>query len=147
MNNQSFISQWWARLSSETPIFFKKILAISASIGALGLTLKGIDLTALHLPWDLGKVSEFMIAVGAVGTLISKSATTNPDLQAQGGSNVVANTISEPPQSTELPSSPPIPNLAESGIKASVGVNDGKSISIDQSKDFGVPTFTTDDKQ
>lgn len=107
---QSFFAQLIARLTSETPIFFKKIVLFGISIGALGLTLKGLDLTGVKLPFDLNAIAGYMIAVGTVSTAISKLATTDPTLQAQGGSNILVN--NEPPApgvSKEAPVSPPIP--------------------------------------
>lgn len=105
---KSFLSQVIARITSETPIFFKKIVLFGIAIGALGLTLKGLDLGGIKLPFDLNAISGYMIAVGTVCTAISKLATTDPTLQAQGGSNVVVNQNESPPVSTEASVSPHI---------------------------------------
>lgn len=56
------------------------------AVGALGLTLKGLDLSGIQLPFDLNAISGYMIAVGTVCTAVSKLATTDPVLQKQGGS-------------------------------------------------------------
>lgn len=108
---ESFLSQFLARLSSETPVFFKKIVLFGISIGALGLALQGVKLTGVVLPFDLPAISGYMIAIGTVCTAVAKSATTDPNLQAQGGSNVVVNQSETPPVSTEKESSPPIPKV------------------------------------
>lgn len=105
---QSFLSQIIARITSETPIFFKKIVVFGIAIGSLGLTFKGLDLGGIQLPFDLNAISGHMIAIGTVCTAVSKLATTDPNLQAQGGSNVVVNAKEDPPVSTEAAKSPVI---------------------------------------
>jgi hypothetical protein len=105
----SFFSQFIARITSETPMFFKKIVLFGISLGAIGLSLKGIDLAGVKLPFDLNTICGYFIAIGTVCTIIAKSATTDPNLQAQGGSNVVVNQNEKPPVSTSEPISPPIP--------------------------------------
>ena len=105
---QSFLSQAIARITSETPLFFKKIVMFGIGLGALGLTLKGLDLGGITLPFDLNAISGYFIAIGTVCTAVSKLATTDPNLQAQGGSNVVVNQKETPPVSTEAAKSPVI---------------------------------------
>lgn len=111
MKTKSFFSQAIARLTTETPLFFKKIVLFGISIGALGLTLKGLDLGGIKLPFDLNAISGYMIAIGTVCTAVSKLATTDPNLQAAGGSNIVVNNESTLATSTEAPVSPPIPKV------------------------------------
>ncbi len=106
----NFFVQFFNRLTTETPIFFKKIVYFGITIGAIGLALKGIDLGGIKLPFDMNVVSGYMIAIGTVSTVIAKTATTDPNLQAQGGSNVVINQNETPPASKEEPASPPIPD-------------------------------------
>jgi len=105
-STQSFLSQFLQRLVSETPIFFRKIVYFGISLGAIGLALKGVDLGGIKLPFNLDTISGYMIAIGTVCTIIAKSATTDPNLQAKGGSNVDVNQAKDPPVSTSVSKAP-----------------------------------------
>lgn len=111
MENQSFFAQWLGRLGSETPIWWKKILLAGISIGGTGLAIMGIGATPVPVPHGLITLAGYMVTVGAVCTALAKSATTNPDLQARGGSNVLVNQNEKPVESTEAAKSPPIPKV------------------------------------
>lgn len=108
MQKQSFISQFFARLTSETPIFFKKIFAIGLTLGGIGGSIMAIDATSLpiQLPHALITMAGYFVTAGVVISAVAKSATTNPDLQAKGGSNVVVNADEVPPVSTAADKSP-----------------------------------------
>lgn len=109
MENQNFFSQLIARLTSETPIFFKKFVLFGVSLGAIGLAILGIGATPIPVPHLLNIIAGYMVTIGTVCTAVAKSTTTNPNLQAQGGSNVVVNQNEKPIESTSVPESPPIP--------------------------------------
>lgn len=109
---QSFFSQFFSRLTSETPIFFKKIVAIGLSLAGIGGTILALkaSLGALTppivLPQILLTVSSYFITAGIVISTVAKSATTDPNLQAKGGSNVDVNQSKTPPVSTEANKAP-----------------------------------------
>jgi len=108
--NQSFFSQLIARLTSETPIFFKKIVLFGITLGTIGTGLKVSTIWA-SLPASLQTLSGYFISIGVVCAVVAKATTTDPNLQATGGSNVVVNQSETPPVSTEAPVSPPIPKV------------------------------------
>lgn len=90
---QSFLAQFIARLTTETPKFFKKILVFCISLTGIGLAILGFDNfhipqtdIVIHLPEILVKISGYMIAAGTIAGAVAKSATTDPDLQKEGGS-------------------------------------------------------------
>jgi len=109
MEKQSFFGQWGERLTSETPIWWKKFVLAGISIGGTGAALLALGATPIPLPAILHTVAGYMVTIGIVCTALAKSATTNPDLQAQGGSNVLVNQNERPVESTSAPESPPIP--------------------------------------
>jgi len=111
MENQSFFTQLGERLTSETPIFFKKFVLFGVSLGAIGLAILGIGATPVPVPHVLNVVAGYLVTIGTVCTAVAKSTTTNPNLQAQGGSNVVVNQNEKPVESTSVAESPPIPNV------------------------------------
>jgi hypothetical protein len=111
MGQKSFFSQLIARLTSETPIFFKKIVIFGMSLGVTGGAILGVGATPVPIPHILTVLAGYMVTVGLVCTAVAKSATTNPDLQAQGGSNVVVNAEETPPVSTTATESPVIPQV------------------------------------
>ena len=109
---QSFFSQFISRLTSETPIFFKKIVIFGLTIGGIGTSILGVvaALAALtppiHLPAILNTVAGYMVTAGVVISTVAKAATTDPTLQAKGGSNVDVNQAKTPPVSTEASKAP-----------------------------------------
>lgn len=111
MENKTFFNQLLSRLTSETPIFFKKIVIFGISLGAIGAAILGIGATPIPIPHILTVVAGYMVTAGIICTAVAKSATTDPNLQAQGGSNVVVNQNEKPVASTAVPESPPIPNV------------------------------------
>ena len=112
MENQSFFSQLFARLTSQTPIFFKKFVGFGITLGAIGLAILGIGATPVAIPHFLTVMAGYFVTAGAVCTAVAKATTTDPNLQASGGSNVVVNQNATPPgKSTEAPASPPIPEV------------------------------------
>lgn len=111
MNNSTFLSQFLSRLTSETPIFFKKIVLFGISLTGIGGAILGVGATPIPIPHIVTVAAGYMVTIGIVCTAIAKSATTDPNLQAQGGSNVVVNQTEQPPTSTSVPESPPIPKV------------------------------------
>lgn len=111
MENQSFFSQLGSRLTSETPIFFKKIVLFGITLGAVGLAILGIGATPVPIPHVLMVIAGYMVTVGTVCTAVAKATTTSPNLQAEGGSNVLINQNQKPVESTTAPESPPIPKV------------------------------------
>lgn len=112
METQNFWSQLAARLTSNTPIFFKRFVMFGISLGAVGLAILGIGATPVPIPHFLTVMSSYFVTAGAVCTAVAKATTTDPTLQAQGGSNAVVNQSANPPgKSTEAPVSPPIPEM------------------------------------
>ena len=105
---QSFLSQLIARLGSSTPIFFKKILIFGVTLGGIGGAILGIDATTLPiaLPPILITLSGYFVTAGIVCAAVAKTATTDPDLQAKGGSNVLVNPTKEVSVSKEANKSP-----------------------------------------
>lgn len=109
---QGFFSQLLSRLTSETPIFFKKILAFGVTLTAIGGTLLTVKAALnglphpVELPAFLNTASGYLLTAGLVIATVAKSATTNPDLQAKGGSNVDVNQSNVPPVSTEANKAP-----------------------------------------
>lgn len=88
----TFFGQLIARLGSETPAFFNKIVIFCGSLAGAGIAILGLN--NMHiigtniiivLPEFLVKMAGYMIAAGAVAGAVAKSSTTNPDLQAEGG--------------------------------------------------------------
>lgn len=90
---QSFLSQLLARLTTETPIFFKKILIFGIALGGIGGAILGIHASELPiaLPPLLITLSSYFVTAGIVCAAVAKTATTDPNLQAKGGSNVLVN--------------------------------------------------------
>lgn len=84
---QSFLSQLFERLTTETPKFFKKILIFGISLGAIGGAILGIDATTLPIamPHILITLSGYFVTAGVMCAAVAKTATTDPDLQAKGG--------------------------------------------------------------
>lgn len=109
---KTFWGQIIARLGSETPVFFKKILIFGISLGGIGTAILGID--AAHLPVPIPEFIQqaagYLVTAGIFCAAVAKTATTDPTLQAQGGSNVVVNQKQDPPASTPRAVAPPIPD-------------------------------------
>lgn len=104
---QSFFSQFLARLTSETPIFFKKIVALGVTLVGLGGGIMALqEIKIIHLPDVIWTIAQYCIGIGTAIGIVAKSATTDPDLQAKGGSNVMVNGEETPPVSTEANKSP-----------------------------------------
>lgn len=88
MENQNWFSQFLSRLTTETPVFFKKIVYFGISIGAIGLGLVAVpDSVFKSIPIDVHAIAGYMIAVGTIAGVIAKTATTDKSLQQEGGSN------------------------------------------------------------
>jgi hypothetical protein len=111
MEKQSFLSQLLARLTSETPIFFKKIVLFGITLGGIGLAILAINVTKIpvSIPPIVFTIAGYFVAIGAVCTAVAKATTTSPNLQAQGGSNVIVNQETAPiGESKVAAQSPPI---------------------------------------
>jgi len=105
---KSFFAQLAARFGSETPVFFKTILTFGITLGGIGAAILGVkELPGVHLPALLEAMAGYMITAGAIAAAVAKSATTDPTLQAQGGSNVVVNDKHDG-ESTPVAKAPPI---------------------------------------
>lgn len=109
---KTFLGQLFARLTSETPVFFKKILYFGITLGGVGAAILAIDATKLPMaiPLIIQQLAGYFVTAGTICAVVAKSATTDPTLQAQGGSNVVVNQKQDPPVSTERAVAPPIPD-------------------------------------
>jgi|GEM_PF-2115803 ABC-type xylose transport system permease subunit len=109
---QSFISQFLSRLTSETPIFFKKIVAIGITLAGIGGSILAVKATLasltppINLPSILITIAGYLVTAGTVIGIVAKAATTDPTLQAKGGSNVDVNQSKVPPVSTEASKAP-----------------------------------------
>jgi len=109
MKQQSFFSQLIARLTSETPVFFKKVFAFGATVLAVGAAILGSDeLKVLNVPPMLYTIAQYMVTIGTVIGLVAKTTTVNPDLQAKGGSNTVVNTLEGDGKSTVAAKAPEV---------------------------------------
>jgi len=64
------------RVKSPTPKFFKKVIKIGLTVGAVGLAIIGAPaaVPGLVLPIIIGKVAGYMVAVGGVSATIAKTA-------------------------------------------------------------------------
>jgi hypothetical protein len=88
----TFFGQFFARLTSETPIFFKKIIALGITLAATGTSILGLqEIKIIHFPDVVWTIAQYMIGIGTAISIVAKSATTDPTLQAKGGSNVEVN--------------------------------------------------------
>lgn len=88
MEKQNWFSQFFSRLTTETPIFFKRIIAFGISVGVVGAGLVVLPESVYKsIPFDMHAIGGYMIAIGAVAGVIAKSATTDKSLQKEGGSN------------------------------------------------------------
>lgn len=81
----TFFGQLIARLGSETPDFFKKIIVFGASLLTTGVALLGLKEGNVHIPEIIYTLASYMVTAGTVISVVAKAATTNPDLQAKGG--------------------------------------------------------------
>lgn len=87
-SQQNWFSQFISRLTTETPTFFKKIVAFGITVGAIGAGLVALPASIIaKMPFNLNTIGGYMIAIGAVAGVIAKSATTDKSLQQEGGSN------------------------------------------------------------
>lgn len=82
---ETFLGQFLQRLTTETPKFFKKIIAFGISLGAIGLALIAAN-AVTPLPKIIVDVAGYMVVAGTVATAVAKATTTNPTLQDAGGS-------------------------------------------------------------
>lgn len=71
---KAFIKESYARFKSQTPVYFKKIIVGSISVGGLGAGFKGLIAAGITLPQIIVHYHPYMIAVGAVGALVAKQA-------------------------------------------------------------------------
>jgi len=62
----------WARITSKTPVFFKKVRWYMVSCGAIGTALTALP--AEQTAWMPVNTSGMLIAVGAVGTVLTSLA-------------------------------------------------------------------------
>lgn len=88
MNDQNWFSQFVSRMTTETPVFFKKIVAFGVTVGTIGVGLVAAPASVFaSLPIDLHTVGGYMIAIGTISGIVAKAATTDKSLQQEGGSN------------------------------------------------------------
>lgn len=93
---QNWFSQFLSRLTTETPTFFKKIVAFGISVGLTGAGLVALPESVYRaIPFDLHAIGGYMIAIGAIAGVVAKTATTDVTLQKQGGSNPPTKTTTE----------------------------------------------------
>ena len=71
---KAFVKESIARFTSQTPIYFKKIIVGSIGVGGLGAGFKGLIAAGITLPQIIVHYHPYMIAVGAVGALVAKQA-------------------------------------------------------------------------
>jgi len=64
------------RLNSPTPKFFKKVIKVGISVGAIGIAILGAPtaIPGFVLPVVIGKVAGYMVAVGTVSAAVAKTA-------------------------------------------------------------------------
>lgn len=72
----------WKRLQGETPLFFKRVIALSVTLAAVGGALIGAEaaVTAFVLPPFLHTLSQWFIVAGLVGGAVSKTTVVNPSV-------------------------------------------------------------------
>jgi hypothetical protein len=88
MEKSNWFSQFIQRLTTDTPAFFKRIIAFGISVGVVGAGLIALpDSVIKAIPLDIHAIGGYMLAIGAVAGVIAKSATTDKSLQKEGGSN------------------------------------------------------------
>lgn len=84
----NWFSQFTSRLTTETPAFFKRIIAFGIAVGVTGGGLVALPESVYKaIPFDLHTIGGYMIAIGAIAGVVAKSATTDKSLQQDGGSN------------------------------------------------------------
>jgi hypothetical protein len=67
-----------ARVSSETPIFWRKIRYICISLGTIGATIKAsVELNSIQFDWLLPKYYNLAIIIGAIGTGFASLTSNN----------------------------------------------------------------------
>lgn len=66
------------RLLADTPSFFKKIIALMVSVGAIGAALLVPDVAA-QLPPIFGKLAGYMVTAGVVGGVLAKLTVKDPE--------------------------------------------------------------------
>lgn len=85
MNNKNWFSQFLSRLTTDTPAFFKRIIAFGIAVGATGAGLVALPESVFaSIPFDLHDIGGYMIAIGAIAGVVAKTATTDKGLQDEG---------------------------------------------------------------
>lgn len=69
----------WKRLQADTPAFFKRVIAFSVTLAAVGTALIGTELaiTGFVLPTNIHLMAQWFIVGGLVGAAISKTTVSN----------------------------------------------------------------------
>lgn len=92
----NYFTQLISRLGSQTPDFFKKIIAFGITVGAIGAGLIALPKSVgENLPFDLAQIGGYLVAIGAVAGVVAKATTTDVTLQKSGGSNPPTKTVTE----------------------------------------------------
>jgi hypothetical protein len=85
MNDQNWFSQFFSRLVTQTPTFFKKVIAFGITVGAIGIGLVAVPAAVFaNIPLDMHLIGGYMIAIGTVAGIIAKSTTTDSGLADKG---------------------------------------------------------------
>jgi hypothetical protein len=71
----TFVSETFARLSAESPKFFKKLQALGISLAVLGAGLLAIP----GVPAQITHLTGYLITAGSVLKLIASLPVCNPD--------------------------------------------------------------------
>jgi len=71
-----YFKVWKERLGSETPNFFKTIIRASVLLGSVGLALIAVGDS---IPAPLKTIAGYLVAIGAVGGVIAKSAKVDTE--------------------------------------------------------------------
>lgn len=87
----NFFSQFIKRIGSQTPAFFKTVLTGATTLGGVGAAVLTVSAAGVALPATLVAIAGYAVAAGAAAAVVAKSATVDPKLQIEGGSNVVVN--------------------------------------------------------
>lgn len=67
------------RFLADTPTFFKRLIAIGVSLGAVGAALLVPDV-ADQLPPLFGKIAGYLVTAGVVSGIMAKLTVKDPDV-------------------------------------------------------------------
>ena len=65
------------RLTSESPTFFKRIMALGITLGAIGVTLLAIPASVVVLPAAVTTLAGYFIVAGSVAAAVGKTTVAD----------------------------------------------------------------------